>query len=382
VYTGVAMSDLFDLKVGYLTFKNPVAVASMAGITDSTFFDNFPDAGLYVLGGYSIDDATMGASRELVKKDRKEFVSDDIFGLMEAELKKVSGRGVAIGINVRATTPEPFIKAAELAKKYGALLEINAHCRQEEMTALGVGEAMLKDRIALARLVSEVKKTGAVVSLKMRTGVADDAKLCRALEKAGLDIVHIDAMGMKGANLNAIKKLRDSTSLFIIGNNSITNYETAQAMYSAGSDMVSVARAAQKDPKFIKGLVDYIEDQQKQTGWYNAPSHICRGGDLRGLTWCCPPIKDCPVHGALGRANLSAEKFARIKLNFGKDTKLERGSSTCFGSMVWCCKFNKPCYLRDDSMAENKLDYREYTGLKKKLSEEIIRNIDKEKVIT
>jgi predicted metal-binding transcription factor (methanogenesis marker protein 9) len=50
--------------------------------------------------------------------------------------------------------------------------------------------------------------------------------------------------------------------------------------------------------------------------------------------------------------------------------------------MVWCCKFNKSCYLREDSMAENKLDYKEYTLLKKKLSEEIMRNIDKEKVVT
>lgn len=376
------MSDLFDLKVGYVTFKNPVAVASMAGITDSEFFNNFPDAGLYVLGGYSIDDDTMGASKEMVKRGRKEFVSDDIFTLIESELMKVSNNGVAIGINVRATAAEPFVRAAELAKKYGAILEINAHCRQEEMAGLGVGEAMLKDRISLARLISEVKKTGAVVSLKMRTGVVDDVKLCRALEKAGLDIVHLDAMGTKGANLNAIKKLRDATGLFIIGNNSVINYETAQAMFSAGSDMVSVARAAMNNPKFIKGLVSYVEGQQKLIGWYNAPSHICRGGDLRGLTWCCPPIKDCPVHSALARANLSPEKFARIKLNFGKGTKLERGSTTCFGSMVWCCKFNKPCYLREDSMAENNLDYLEYTQLKKKLSEEIISHIDKEKVVT
>ncbi len=378
------MSDLFDLKVGYLTFSNPVAVASMAGTSDSAFFENFPEAGLYILGGYSIDEATMKASKEMSSRGRKEFVSDDIFALMESELKKVSGRGVVIGLNVRSATPEPYVKAAELAKKYGAMLEINAHCRQEEMQALGVGEVMLKDRAGLARIVAEVKKTGVVLSLKMRSGVVDDVMLLRALEKAGLDIVHVDAMGMsaKAANLNAIKKIRDSTSLFIIGNNSISNYETAQAMYTAGSDMISVARAAMSDPKIVKSLVSYTEDQQRQTNWYNAPSHICRGGDLRGLTWCCPPIKECPVHGALSRANLSPEQFARIKLSFGKDTKLERGSTTCFGSMVWCCKFNKSCYLRDESLEENKMDYKEYTQLKKKLSENIISHIDKDKVIT
>ena len=75
------MSDLFDLKVGYLTCSNPVAVASMAGTSDSAFFENFPDAGLYILGGYSIDEATMNASKEMQARGRKEFVSDDIFAL-------------------------------------------------------------------------------------------------------------------------------------------------------------------------------------------------------------------------------------------------------------------------------------------------------------
>jgi putative methanogenesis marker domain 9 len=250
------------------------------------------------------------------------------------------------------------------------------------MAAIGVGEVMLKDRIKLAKWVSELKKTGVVVSLKMRTGIVEDVPLLRLVEKAGLDIVHMDAMGTKGANVNAIKKIRDGTSIFIIGNNSITGYETAQAMYSAGADMISLARAVADSPKIIKSLVSFTADLQQQTGWYNAPSHICRGGDLRGLTWCCPPIKDCPVHMTLRRANLDAEKFARIKLNFGAGTKLEVGTTTCFGSMVWCCKFNKSCYLREGSLEENKLDMKEYVALKKKLSEEIIRNIDKDKVVT
>jgi putative methanogenesis marker domain 9 len=376
------MSDLYNLKVGYLKFGNPVAVASMAGVTDSAFFEQCKDAGLYVLGGYSLDEPTMNASKAIMGRGRKEFVSDDIFAYVESELKKVSGKGAVIGINVRATEIEPLVKAAELAKKYGALLELNAHCRQEEMAAVGVGEVMLKDRVKLARIVTELKKTGVVLSLKMRSGVVDDVALLRLLEKAGLDIVHVDAMGRNGANVNAIKKIRDGTNLFIIGNNSITGYETAQSMYSAGADMISLARAVEADPKIVKSLVTYTADQQKLSGWYNAPSHICRGGDLRGLTWCCPPIKDCPIHMALRRANMDAEKFARIKMNFGKGTRLEVGTTTCFGSMVWCCKFNKPCYLREGSMDENKLDMNEYVALKKKLSEEIIRNIDKDKVIT
>ena len=31
--------------------------------------------------------------------------------------------------------------------------------------------------------------------------------------------------------------------------------------------------------------------------WENSPSHICRGGDVRGLAFCCPPVKPCPIMG-------------------------------------------------------------------------------------
>lgn len=376
------MTELFDLSVGDIRFKNPVAVASMAGITDGAFFERCTDAGLYILGGYSLDKETMAASAEMVKRGRNEFITEDPLGLIEADLKKVAGRGVAIGINVRAASLEPMVKAAEMAKKYGAILEINAHCRQDEMSALGVGEVSLKDRVSLARTVTELKKTGAVLSLKMRAGIVEEVPLLRLLEKSGLSIVHIDTMGTRGPNVNVLKRIRDCTGLFIIGNNSIHGYESAQAAYSAGCDMISVARPVMENPKLIKELVTFTEDQQRMTGWYNAPSHICRGGDLRGLTWCCPPIKDCPIHMALRRANMSPEKFSQLKMAYGKDTKLEQGSMTCFGNMVWCCKFNKNCYLRNGSMDENKLEMKEYVGLKKKLAEEIIKNIDKERVVS
>lgn len=376
------MTELYDLTVGGIRFNNPVAVASMAGITDSAFFERCTDAGLYILGGYSLDEATLAASEEISRRGRKEFLTDKPFELIESELKKVSGRGVVIGINVRATSLEPLLQAAELAKKYGSILELNAHCRQEEMAAIGVGEVMLKDRVGLSRTVAELKKTGVVLSLKMRAGIVDEVPLLRLLEKAGLDIVHIDTMGTRGPNVNLLKRIRDSTRLFIIGNNSVNSYESAQAAYSAGSDMISLARTVMDDPKIIKSLVAFTDDQQRMSGWYNAPSHICRGGDLRGLTWCCPPIKDCPIHMALRRANMSPDQFAKIKLEMGKGTKLESGTSTCFGNMVWCCKFNKECYLRNGSMEEKSMDMKEYVKLKKQLSDEIVRNIDKDRVVS
>ena len=47
--------------------------------------------------------------------------------------------------------------------------------------------------------------------------------------------------------------------------------------------------------------------------WEDAPSYICRGGDVRGLAFCCPPVKPCPVLNALQEVNLTPKEYIEIK---------------------------------------------------------------------
>lgn len=52
-------TELFDLKVGYVKLKNPIALAPMGGVTDSSFVNNHAkEAGLVTIGGYNIDEST------------------------------------------------------------------------------------------------------------------------------------------------------------------------------------------------------------------------------------------------------------------------------------------------------------------------------------
>lgn len=106
-------------------------------------------------------------------------------------------------------------------------------------------------------------------------------------------------------------------------------------------------------------------------GWEDAPSHICRGGDIRGLAFCCPPIKPCPIHDALKKAKLTPEEYVKIKKEFAKNTRLGAGKETCFGSLVWCCKPSKPCPIRDHVLRKINMDVDEYMELKKKLAEKL-----------
>ena len=108
--------------------------------------------------------------------------------------------------------------------------------------------------------------------------------------------------------------------------------------------------------------------------WKDAPKHICRGGDLRGIAYCCMPIKPCPLLIALQILGLSRDEYIRLKEEFGKKTKLGLGKETCFGSLVWCCKITKPCPFRDRALEEYNITPEEYMELKRELAEYIIKN--------
>jgi TIM-barrel protein len=365
------IKEIFNIKIGYASMKNPIALAPMAGIVDSIYASRFKKAGLIVLGGFNLDDKTNMAAKKEIERGRREFISDAPMRFLEKELEATEGL-TTIAINVRAAALTPYVQAAGLAKKSGAILEINAHCRQPEMLELGAGEALLKDANRLCYYIRELKKTGVVLSVKTRANVVNDVELAKAIEDAGADIIHIDAMHPEGVDIGVIKRIRNSTSLFIIGNNSVVDFEGAKEFFSHGADMVSVARVVLKDPGIIDYLVDEVESVQVITGWYNAPKHICAGGDLRALAFCCLPVKPCALHSALKQAGISAEEFMKIKTEFARGTPIEPGEGTCFGSMTWCCKITKPCFLRDSALTSTGLSDVEYMRIKKRLSEYIL----------
>ncbi len=366
--------DLFKINVGNLAIKNPIALASMGGITDSRFANEFAeDAGLVILGGYNLDAATNHAASEIVKRGRKEFISDEPLQLIDNELRSVKAESV-VAINVRSTTLEPLIEAAIMARNANAIIEIDAHCRQPEMTELGIGEALLSDLPKLRDTIIKVKETGAIVSVKVRANVVDNIKMAKAIEDAGADILHVDAMKEgAGADIEAIRKIRDATRLLLIGNNSVNDLNTAKEMFTRGADIVSVGRGIMEDPSLITHLVNEITLIQKELGWYNAPKHVCRGeGDLRGLAFCCMPVKPCPVHSNVKKIGLSPKEFADVKMEFAKGTPLEYGDSTCFGSLVWCCKITKMCPLRDGVLEMIGLSDADYMELKRELADYIL----------
>ena len=226
-------------------------VAPMAGISNSEFLNKVIPYGFDVatLGGYSLDAPTIEASKKIVERGRKEFdfPLDEIFSHIEnevASIKKVHNN-VKVSANVRATTPQPIIEVGKI--KDLDIDEINCHCRQEEINAIGCGQEMLK-RFDLEEFISQiVDNVDCEVSVKIRANVdgIDTLKVAEQIENAGADYLHIDAMkkGVFDADYDFVKKICESTEIKVIGNNSLNCEANIKKMIKTGVYGFSMARA-------------------------------------------------------------------------------------------------------------------------------------------
>jgi len=362
----------FGLIINEKVVRTPIAVASMAGIVDTGYaLARAPHIGMAFIGGYSIDEPTMAAARAVAAAgDRKEFLYDNPVEELGTQIRGMKGSDVLFGLNIRGSAPESYKTLAEsLGDK--VVYEIDAHCRQKPMVEAGCGEYYLHHPKKLTEVVKALKAANVTVSVKMRAGVAvDDRLLARKLWGAGADILHIDLMDAGHAKL---RQIRNVCPLTLIANNSINTFDAAKEMFSHGADLVSLARKS--DERTLAGLDAAITRYTDEQGWYNSPKQLCRGGDIRALTFCCMPVKDCPLIPTLKRIGISKEAFIKIKTEAVKNTPLDTGQHTCFGSLVWCCKISSPCMFRDMTIQQEGLTSKEYMRLKRELSDTIMSRV-------
>ncbi|HEX3002351.1 MAG TPA: methanogenesis marker 9 domain-containing protein [Methanoregula sp.] len=362
----------FGLLINDRVVRTPVAIASMAGIVDADYLLARKDhIGIGFIGGYSIDGPTMEAAKAIsADGERKEFLSNDPVAELKVQAAKMENSDVILGINLRGSSPESF-RAVAQALGDKVVCEIDAHCRQPAMIEAGCGEYYLKNPGKLAAVVRALKEEGVTVSVKIRAGVAeDDRELAVLLWAAGADILHIDLMDFGTAKL---RQIRNSCPLLLIANNGIYTFERMKDMLSHGADMVSVARRS--DERTLAGLDAAITRYADEEGWYNAPKQLCRGGDIRSLTFCCMPVKECPLIPTLSRIGMPHDDFVRMKLSGVDGTPLDTGKQTCFGSLAWCCKTSSPCMFRDMTLKQAGIAKKEYMRLKRELSDTIMAQV-------
>jgi TIM-barrel protein len=248
-------------------FEPRLALASLSGRSDAEWAERAEAfAGAAFLGGIALDDRTRNAARQMVERDREEFLPDDPVSFVDRQLARLEAADLRAGFNVRSASLAPIREAARVCADRDAILEINAHCRQDEMCAAGAGQSLLRnpdrlrEQVGAAAAVMEAEEDGAI-SVKVRTEIpgVDLAEIVRVVADAGADAVHVDAMDSEGvvaevaevaAGDEAATK-SDGADLFVIANNGVRDAATVREYLAYGADAVSVGRPSD-DPAVLR----------------------------------------------------------------------------------------------------------------------------------
>lgn len=228
-------------------FEPRLALASLSGASDAAWARAGADeAGAAFLGGIALDEPARAAARDLVARGRSEFLPADPIAFVDAQFRSLASVPVRPGINVRSTTVEPIAAVAEVCRRHDALLEINAHCRQDELCAVGCGESLLRDTDRLCEYVGAATTAGVPVGVKVRAELSgvDLANTARRIEAAGASFVHVDAMDTESVVADVVQ----ASDLFVIANNGVRDEATVAEYVDYGADAVSIGRPSDDSP--------------------------------------------------------------------------------------------------------------------------------------
>jgi TIM-barrel protein len=231
-------------------FEARVALASLSGESDAAWARAVSEhVGAAFLGGIALDGPTRAAAREMVERDRREFLPSDPVAFIDEQLSALADAPLRPGFNVRTTTLEVLREAAAVCRAHGAILEVNAHCRQEEMCAVGCGESLLRETDRLRTQVAAAAEAGATVSVKVRAELpgVDLPEVAATVSEAGADVIHVDAMDSEGV----VGAVADASDAVVVANNGVRDAETVVEYLECGADAVSVGRPSD-DPAVLR----------------------------------------------------------------------------------------------------------------------------------
>lgn len=223
--------------------ENPFVLAPMAGITDHSFrtFMKKLDTSVVVT--------------ELVSANGIEYKSERTMKLMSFDESQRP-----IGIQLFGEEPDVIARAAQVAEAEGCdFVDLNFGCPVPKVVKKGAGSAMLKDPVALQKVLAAVK--GAIkipLTIKIRTGwdatSRNAVEVCNIAYNEGISWVAIHgrtrSQGYSGlADWDFISEIKSKVKIPILGNGDIlTPQQAVDRLQQSGCDGVMIGRGCLKNP--------------------------------------------------------------------------------------------------------------------------------------
>ncbi|MFY9558083.1 MAG: tRNA dihydrouridine synthase DusB [Blastocatellia bacterium] len=233
-----------ELNIANVKIRPNLALAPMAGVTDSSFrrlIKELGGVGLIVTEFISVEGITRGNMRT-------------------HRMMKFLPEERPLSIQIFGYSDERMVAAAEIIQESGAdVVDINCGCPAKKVVNGGGGSSLLRDLPQLEKILRGVRRAVSIpLTMKIRTGW-DDASInavevARLIEDCGGDMVAIHgrtrAQGYSGqADWNVIAAVKRAVSIPVIGCGDITTPDRAiSRLIESGVDGVMIGRGAIANP--------------------------------------------------------------------------------------------------------------------------------------
>ena len=241
-----------EIKIGDITVKNNVFLAPMAGVTD------IPFRKICRKFNPGLTFTEMASTKAMEFNSGK---TEKILQVMDNERPSV--------VQIFGSDKDVICKTIEKLNEDDSIdiIDINMGCPAPKLVKNGDGAGLL---LNLDNVEEIIKAATAIskkpITVKTRKGFNDNiitavdvAKIC---ERYGVAMITIHGRTREEyysgkADLDIIKKVKESVSIPVIANGDIVDCKSAEKMFEyTGCDGIMIARGAQGNPWIFKSILD------------------------------------------------------------------------------------------------------------------------------
>src|SRR5215510_4875243 len=239
------------MKIGAVELPSPLAIAPMAGMTDTAFrrlVKRHGGCGLVVTEMVSAEGLVRGIDRTL---EYAEYTEEER----------------PISIQIFGGDPDKMAAAAQIVEGMGAdIVDVNMGCPVPKIAKHNAGCSLMREPDHAAKIVEAMSRAVRIpVTVKMRAGWNDDERnaprLARMVEEAGASAITVHgrtaAQSYSGAaDWNLVAEIADALTIPVFGSGDCVEPQQVLDRMQLGVEGVLVGRGVLRNPWMLSQAAD------------------------------------------------------------------------------------------------------------------------------